>query len=160
VGRTKDGSMTGKKVWAVVLMSLVPGLSLLYLGRWKRSIVLFVIDAGIALAFFLSGSYLMKLLAVNIYFFTFIAPCIESYQLARYGKNTISSDSRWYVIILLLTTGFNALPLLWVSRSFSRKAKIAWTIAVPVLAVLFFGALISYWDTAENLLRELLHARG
>ena len=112
-----------RKVWLVALMSLVPGLSLLYLGRWKRAIVLFVIDAGIVLAFTLSGSYLMKLLAVNIYIFTFIAPFMESYQLARYGKNTISSDSRWYVVVLLLTTGFNALPLLWVSRSFSKRPK-------------------------------------
>lgn len=152
--------MPERKVWLVVLMSLIPGLSLLYLGRWKKAAVLFVIDAGIAFAFLFSGSYLMKLLALNIYIFTFIAPCVESYQLARYGRNTISSDSRWYVTVLLLTTGFNALPLLWASGSFSRKAKISWTVAVPVLAVLFFGALIYYWDAAENLLRELLHRRG
>ncbi|MBD3427057.1 MAG: hypothetical protein GF409_07515 [Candidatus Omnitrophica bacterium] len=130
------------------------------MGRWKRVIALFVIDAGIFLAFFLSGSYLMKLLAVNIYIFTFLAPFIESYQLAKYGKNTLSSDTRWYVVVLLLTTGFNALPLLWQSESFSRKAKISWSVAVPVLAALFVTVLVRYWDMAEAFLRDILGTSG
>jgi hypothetical protein len=50
-------------------------------------------------------------------------------------------DSKAYIIVMLLTTGINALPLLWQSANFSRHAKMLWTIAVPLLAVLFFGAV-------------------
>ncbi|MBD3379858.1 MAG: hypothetical protein GF408_05280 [Candidatus Omnitrophica bacterium] len=152
-----ETSGKGKKVWAAVALSLVPGLSLLYIGRWKKTIALFVIDAGIILTLVLSSSYLAKLIALNIYFFTALAPLIESYQVARYGRNTIDSDSRWYVAVLLLTTGFNALPLLWQSGAFSRRAKIAWSVAVPVLAGLFVLFLARYWNEAEALLRTVLN---
>ena len=149
-----------KKLWIVVLLSIIPGLSLLYLGRGKKTIALFIVDIGILLTFLLSTSYLAKLLAVNIYIFTFIAPFIESYQLAKYGRNTIGTDSKWYVVVLLLTTGFNALPLLWQSISFSRREKILWSIAVPALSGIFVFALVNYWGTAENTLRSILSANS
>lgn len=145
-----------KKTWLVILLSLIPGLSLVYLGRFKKTLMIFIVDIGIVSGFVLSDSYLFKLILINIYFFTFLAPFLESYQLVRYGRNTIDSESRWYVTILLLTTGFNALPLLWNSDRFSRKAKIAWTIAVPLLFLLFLSVLVKYWDRAESLLRSLL----
>jgi hypothetical protein len=60
------------------------------------------------------------------------------------------------VTVLLLTTGFNAIPLLWNSDRFSRKAKIAWSVVVPLLFLLYIGVLVKYWDRAESLLRSLL----
>jgi hypothetical protein len=150
----KPANYNGKKIFIVVVLSLIPGLSLLYLGRWKKSIALFVVDAGILVTFVLTDSYLAKLLAANVYIFTFFAPFCESYQLARYGRNTMDSDSRWYVTVLLLTTGFGALPLLWKSKDFTRGAKIAWSVSVPLLAVIFIFFLISHWNAGETMLRK------
>jgi hypothetical protein len=147
---------TNKRLWIVICLAFVPGLSLLYLGRWKKSIALFLIDAGVISILVFSNSYLMRLLAVNIYVFASIAPFIESYQLARYGKNTVDSGARWYVIILMLTTGFNALPLLWQSPNFSRISKIGWTITVTVLAAVFVALLVNYGTRVEDMLKSFL----
>jgi hypothetical protein len=127
----------------------------IYLGKTKKALGLFVIDAGILSIWLFSDSILMRLLAAGIYLITFLPACVEGYQLARYGKNILDTSADWYVIILLLTTGFSALPLLWQSPNFSKNSKIAWTAAVPVLAVLFFGIIIKYWAGIEAYLRDL-----
>ncbi len=137
-----------------LVLSLVPGLSQLYLGRPKKAAGLLIVTTGITLSLIFSDSYLMVLIMCNIYLFTSVPAGVESYQIARYGRNTIDTSSRWYVVILLLTTGFTALPLLWNSGNFSKKAKITWSIAVPVLAAVFFTVLIRYWNALEALLRE------
>lgn len=149
-----------KNVIIASVLALVPGLSLVYIGRVKKAILLFIIDLGILTAVLFSDSYLMILLAINIYVFTFFAPFVESYQVAKYGRNTLGADSRWYVVVLLLTTGFNALPLLWSSGNFSRKAKIAWSVAVPVLAAIFFLFLVNYWGQLEEVLKTFAENSG
>ena len=50
---------SNKKLFIVVVLSLIPGLSLLYLGRWRKSIALFVIDVGILATFVLIDSNLI-----------------------------------------------------------------------------------------------------
>jgi hypothetical protein len=139
-----------------MFLSILPGLSLVYVGKFKQALPLFIIDAGIILTVIFSGSYIMKILMAGIYLVTFFPPALESYQLVKYGRNTINTEAQWYVIVLLLTTGFTALPLLWKSGNFSKKAKIAWTVAVPVLAVLFFALLAKYWDNLDDYLKDLL----
>lgn len=141
-----------------LVFSLIPGLSHLYLGLKTKALVLFLIDCGLALTFVLSGTILMKLLMVNIYILTFVPACLETYQLARYGTSKVSTDSKWYTVVLLLTTGFSALPLLWQNKKVSRKFKVAWTIAVPALALCFFLFLISYYDKIELMLQNMLNA--
>lgn len=154
--REEKNSFTSKSPGLAILLSLLPGLSLLYLGRTKKALGLFVIDAGIILTIIFSNSYILGCLMVGIYLVTFGPACLESYQLAKYGKNTIDTEARWYVVILLLITGFNALPLLWQSTHFSREAKIGWSIAVPILAILFFTLLASFWTDLDRYLKELL----
>lgn len=145
-----------KNLFLTLLLSVLPGLSLVYVGRHKKAFGLFVIDLGIILTFVFSESYIFKVLMAGIYLITFGPAALESYQLAKYGKNTIDTEARWYVIILLLTTGFSALPLLWKSAYFSKNAKISWSIAVPVLAVLFFTLLSSFWTDLDRYLRTIL----
>ncbi len=145
-----------KNPYLALAFSLIPGLSHLYIKRPKKAIGLLIIDAVIGLTFLFSDSYLMRLLMVNIYLITFFPACLEVYQLIRYGKSKISTDAKWYVVVLLLTTGFGALGLLWQSKRFSKTAKTAWSVAVPLLAILFFSSLIKYWDMLERLLRSWL----
>jgi len=152
--------MSQKKMIWVVILSLIPGLSQLYLGMIKKSIFLLIISFGTILGFIYSYSYLMKLILLNIYLFTFLVTFLESYQIARYGRSIVDTESRWYVVTLLLITGFSAIPLLWHSRNFSRPEKIFWSIAVPVIAVLYFYFLIVYWNYLEGLLQKIVARHG
>lgn len=153
--RDKEFLREKKNAKLALILSIVPGLPHLYLRRIKKAVSLLVIDAGLILALFLSDSYLIKIIIANIYLFTFLPALLESYSIARDKKSRINTDSKWYVVILLLTTGFNALPLLWQNRAFSKKFKIIWTIIVPLLALLFAIGLFMYWNTLESLLANL-----
>ena len=46
-----------------------------------------------------------------------------------------------YVILMLLTVGPFALPLLWQSVKFSKTAKILWTVTVILIAFLAIATL-------------------
>ena len=148
--------MTHPRPELTLLLSPIPGLSHLYLGDKKKAVSLLIIDTGILLTLIFSKSLLMKVLMLGIYTITFLPACIETYQIAKYGKRLLNTNSQWYVILLLLTTGFSALPLLWQSDSFSKTGKIAWTIAVPTLAALFLFFLASQWNDIEQRLQNLL----
>lgn len=140
----------------IIILAVLPGAAHAYLGNIKKTLVLFVIDAGIIVGLLFSKSYIMKVVVVNIYLFTPIPAAMETYQQAKKKKSRINTDSRWYVIILLLTTGFNALPLLWASKEFSHASKIIWSILVPLLAIAFFYVLIAYWQELDIFLKEVL----
>ena len=58
-----------------------------------------------------------------------------------------------------LIKGFFALPLLWQSTLFSKKSKWMWTVAVPVLAILYFIFLFFYGRTLFELVGPLLHQK-
>ncbi len=81
--------------------------------------------------------------AMGPYFFLAVTSAADVYNLAR-GYSVNLCHFRPYVVFLLLTKGFWALPVLWHSRVFSKRKKIAWSIAVPLLAVLYFGFLFLY----------------
>ncbi|MEW5894202.1 MAG: hypothetical protein AB1650_00345 [Candidatus Omnitrophota bacterium] len=148
-----------KNILIVLFLSFIPGLPQFYLGLSKKAASLFIIDAALFLSFFLTHSYVSRLLAVVIYLITFFPAAIESHQIARYGENRIDTSAKWYVIALLLTTGFSALPLLWQSEHFSRQAKMIWTAAVPILAAIFFTGLIKYWSHIERIIQSALTGR-
>jgi hypothetical protein len=150
----ESGIPIKKNPLVAFFLSVVPGLSHVYLGKVKKAIVLFIIDGGIILTLVYSESILMKILMINIYLFTFIPSALETYQLAQNKRSWISTDSKWYTVTLLLTTGFSALPLLWQNERFSKAFKILWTVLVPVLALCFFAVLFLFWDNIELFLHQ------
>lgn len=141
----------------VLILSFLPGLSHFYLGRRKKAIVLFIIDLGVFSTLLFSQSYLMKLLMINVYIVTFLPVSLETYHLAKGSKSRINTDSRWYVTVLLITTGFNAIPLLWQNEKLTKRFKVIWTILVPVFAFTFFFILVSHWEKLEGYLRGMLN---
>ena len=147
------GSVAGTIL--IVLLGPVPGLGHMYLGKRKKAFGLLCVFAGVIAGIVLSGSIIVKVLMAIVYFSTAIPAWIETWQISRYGKNTIDTEVRWYMVFLLLVTGFAALPLLWQSARFSKKAKVMWSIAVPVLAFLFFSALIRYRELIEGFLQKV-----
>ena len=124
-------------------LSLVPGVGHWVIGKRGKAAAFFVIDLGIICTVFFLRSPIAPLLACLVYLMVMVPAAIETYTIARGGASQLS-ESKPYIVLLLLTTGFSALPLLWQSHSFSKRIKIAWSIAVPVLAILFFSFLGAY----------------
>lgn len=140
----------------VLLLSLLPGASHLYLRRPKKALGLLFITAGILATFVFSRSYTARAISCFIYVFTFFPSAFEAYNISREGHPVVFDiNSPWYIILLLLMTGFSAVPLLWQSNRFSLKAKIMWTAIVTILAALFFSALIVFGDLIEEKLSAL-----
>ena len=124
-------------------LSLVPGVGHWVVGKRGKAVGFFAIDLGIIGTLLFLRSPVAPLLASFVYFVAMIPAVLETYTLACGGASQFS-ESRPYIVVLLLVTGFSALPLLWQSRSFSKRAKIAWSVAVFVLAILFFSFLGVY----------------
>lgn len=137
------------------LLSIVPGLGHLYLHKYKKALGLLFIFLGILITLIVSTSYVLKLLAIGIYVLTFIPAGIEAFQYAKHDRLIINTNHPKYVIFLLLTTGFSALPLLWGSQEFSRHEKIRWTWTVILLALFFYVGLLYFWKPIEDFLQAI-----
>ena len=145
-GRTKSPALAA-------VLSLAPGLGHWYVGKTRKAVALGFMDAGMLLAVTLFHSRLTYMLTAFVYLATMAPAMFEAWSTAKSGRAGFDMDSKPYVIAMLLVTGFNALPLLWQSRSFSRHAKIMWTIAVPTLAALFFVSLWVWRAHIEDFLK-------
>ena len=131
----------------------MPGLGHWYAGHAKKCVALFCIDAAIILSLIFSKSALILLLTGVIYLSTLLPAMLEAYQLAL-GVKAAFTHSRIYVVFMLLVTGITALPLLWQSGLFSGRAKKAWSVAVIVLAILYFTALAVWGRRLDKWLGE------
>lgn len=127
----------------VASLSLIPGVGHLALGKRGKAAALFVIDFGIICSAFFVKSLIGHLVTSFVYLMVMVPAVIETYALAH-GEVSQFGKSKSYIVLLLLVTGFQALPLLWQSRVFSKRIKIVWSIAVLVLAILYFGFLGVY----------------
>jgi len=127
----------------VAVLSLLPGAGHIAIGMRRKAAALFVIDIGILLSLLFFKSLVTYLLAAFAYLMAVIPAVIETYVFVRGGVSRFS-ESRSYIVVTLLIEGFFAIPLLWNSNVFSKRAKIAWSIAVPVLAIFYFYFLWIY----------------
>lgn len=134
----------------ILLLSLIPGLGHLALKKYRKGISLLCMAAGALAILIFPAWIILKLVAGVIYLSLIINAGVDSYLLMA-GKAEIHS-SKPYVTFLLLSCGFSALPMLWQSPRFCRAEKIGWTIAVPILAILFFGLLFVFGSRIEALL--------
>ena len=133
--------MNEKNPLIAATLSLIPGLGQLYIGRIKKGAALLCIDAGLVVPLFLFPSRLTLIMMGGVYLFTMVPAALESYLIAKTGHTSSELNSKKYIVFILFTTGLTALPLLWQSARFSKRAKILWTATVFLLALLFFGAL-------------------
>ena len=124
-------------------LSLGPGAGHWVLGKRGKAVGFFAIDLGILCTILFLRSPLAPFLAGSVYLVAMVPAVLETYALARGGVSQFS-ESRPYIVVLLLSTGFSALPLLWQSHSFSKRAKLIWTIVVSALAILWFSFLAAY----------------
>ena len=145
----------GVKPFLIASLSLVPGVGHWVLGKRGKAVALFVVDFGMVCSVLFFRSQMALFITCFAYLMVMIPAVIETYVLASGGVSRFS-ESKAYIVVLLLTTGFSALPLLWQSHSFSKRMKIAWSAAVAVLAVLFFSFLGAYGVRLFHYVKTLL----
>jgi len=147
---------------AALLSLAVPGAGQLYNGERTKGLAILCIDAGIAIgvACALIGptafrSTLTALALAGVYCFIWIPAVIDAYQQAAgIGRPLLSGESRWYVLFMLASVGPGAIPLLWQSPRFSRKAKVALTIIVILLALSLILLTVVVGPMLEKILKD------
>ena len=165
----KHSEQPPKPAVAAGLSALLPGLGQLYIGDVSGGVALLCTTLGFAggLAWATLGpdgsrSWLSALSLLAIYPVFCVPVVLDTLHRARGGVRAPPRyTGRWYVVVMLVTLGPLALPLLWQSATIPRIWKIVGSILVvavavaAVLLVLFVGSLL---ERQLGELRELLAA--
>lgn len=142
------------------LSLLIPGLGQLYSGERSKGIALLCISLGIGfgLGVAIAGppafrSKVTVVMLAVVYLLVWIPTSIDAFQQAAGNTQTLlSGDRPWYVIVMLLTVGPMALPLLWQSQRFSKMAKIIWSVLIILVALLAIMLTVFIGPAVERLL--------
>ncbi len=139
---------------AMLLSLLVPGLGQCLLGQRSKGLSTLAVVGGIiasVLLFHSTGTLLIMSLA---YIALAIPSAMDARRVAAGQPEPAVSQTPWYIIGMLLMLGPFAVPLLWQSSRFSRRAKIGWTVAVLLIALLGVLALAAMGPMVDQLQRE------
>ena len=148
---------------ATVMSALLPGLGQLYNGERAKGIAMLSLTAGIWFWFVMAAvgpsyarSQLSQVVLAVTYFFVWLPATTDAYRVAASGTSGLVTGSKSsYVIFMVVMTGIMALPLLWQSATFSRSAKITWSVIGVLntfLALLFLALLGPH---VEQFLRDV-----
>jgi TM2 domain-containing membrane protein YozV len=133
---------------------VLPGLGQLYLGERAKGWTLFCMDLGIAVSLIASHTAIACILMGGIYLAVMIPAALDAFQTASGRPRTFTADTVPYVIIMLLMVGPFAIPLLWQSSKFSKRAKIVWTVAVILIAFLAIAVMTLTASFLDGLMRS------
>ncbi len=129
---------------------IAPGLGQLYLGDRAKGWTLLCMAAGVVVSLIVSHTVMAWFLMGGIYLAVMIPAALDAFQTAAGQPRTFAGNTIPYVILMLLTVGPFAIPLLWQSPRFSKTAKILWTILVILIAFLAIATLTfmaSFFDS-------------
>lgn len=160
----------------------VPGLGQLYLGERAKGWTLLSMTGGVAVSLVISHTWIAWLLMGGIYLAVMIPAALDAYQTASgrpraftvpipinrseaeigavqvtlHGKKskTWTGESIPYVIVMLLMIGPFAIPLLWQSGRFSKTAKVSWTLAVILIALLAIAIMTLTASSLDQLMEQ------
>ena len=131
---------------------LLPGSGQLYLGEKPKGISILCITIGAPVAALVTTlvtdhslakffSWTTLLFLALVYFFIMIPSVVDAFQTASGRPRTFKGESVPYILIMLfVVVGPFAIPLLWQSEKFSKRAKILLTAAVILTA--FFAIAV------------------
>ncbi len=154
--------MTSRSFIAAGLSCLLPGLGQLHNKEIAKGVALLCTAAGLlgGLLWSIIGpetsrSWLSALLLAALIPLVWLPAILDAHQRARGLPATFLSDTRrWYVVMMLLSVGPMAVPLLWQSPGFSRAAKVSWTIVVLSIALAAVALLLAAGPEMERWLKE------
>lgn len=147
--------------WVAALLSAaIPGIGQVYNREYGKGITTLCITFGtwIMLALSLAGpprpgAWISAAMLGLVYLSIWIPAVVDAYQdAAGLPRPWLSGRTAWYIVVLLMTVGPMALPMLWRSPAFSRTAKILWTAAVLLIALLVVGLAALLGPLLEGLL--------
>ena len=121
--RLKLGCYNGRMkipVIAAALSLLLPGLGQLANRERAKGMAMLVMVAGMGVSALLAHSRTAAVLMGLLYLAVLIPSVLDAYQVAAGRSSRFGGGSRGYVIVMLITVGPFALPLLWQSPRFSR----------------------------------------
>jgi hypothetical protein len=113
--------------------------------------------AAIALALIGPAGFRSKIsaaLLALVYLFILFPASIDAMRPAGRSSKTLSGERMWYVVFMLLMVGPAALPLLWQSPRFSRKAKWGWTIFVLFIFLSCLFLMLVVMPKLEQVMRS------
>ncbi len=139
---------------AFFLSMIMPGLGQVYVGEKTKGLTLLCITLGVVVSFSLNRSWLALFLVGFIYLAVMAPAAMDAYQAASGRQRIFSGESIPYVIIMLLTVGPFAVPLLWQSSKFTKGAKIGWTAFVVLMAFLVIGMMVWLGNYAEEIIKQ------
>lgn len=115
---------------------VIPGLGQIYLEDYAKGLTLLCMDAGILVSVLFSHSWFVWGLMGVVYLTIVFPAATDAFQTAAGNPRTFNGDSVPYVLLMLFMVGPFAIPLLWQSSKFSKKAKIIWTALVILVALI------------------------
>lgn len=142
-----------RQVIAAALSGLVPGAGQLFNREWAKGAAVLAMVAGMAASALMARSPATTALMGVLYLAVLVPAAMDAYQVAGGRPSRFTGGNRGYVIVMLLTIGPFALPLLWQS-AFSRAAKWAWTLAIMVIAAVCILAMAALGPFLDQLLQR------
>jgi len=134
---------------------IAPGLGQIYLGERAKGLTLLCMGAGVAVSLIVKHTAVACFLMGGICLAVMIPAALDAFQTASGRPRTFSGDAIPYVIVMLLSVGPFAIPLLWQSRKFSPRAKVIWTIAVIGIALLAIAVMTFMASSLEQLMKPV-----
>jgi TM2 domain-containing membrane protein YozV len=139
---------------ALFYSMVAPGLGQLYLGERAKGWTLLCMTLGVAISLIFSHTVISCILMGGIYLAVLIPAAMDAFQTASGRPRTFTADTVPYVIVMLLMVGPFAIPLLWQSTKFSKRAKILWTVFVILIALFAIASMAFVGSLADRLIKQ------
>lgn len=153
---------THRPLFAAGLSAVMPGLGQLYNREDAKAAAIlcstFGIWAGVLWTTIgpdVSRSWLSAVALLLAYPFLLLPAVLDAHRRSR-GMPKLSSSRAvsWHVVIMLLVIGPLAIPQLWQSQGFSRRAKILWTLFVALVSLTMILMMVAIGPGLEHWLES------
>lgn len=144
-------SLIRSRLVSAVLSLAVPGLGQLARGDRAKGVALLCMTGLLWVIMARSPSELKRLL-YGVVYLCILIPAVQDAARPLDDPHPAGLDRPWYVVWMLLVLGPFALPLLWQSQRFSRRAKLCWTLGVILTSLLVIAAVEWLGPMMEQLL--------
>ena len=149
---------TPSPLFAAGLSAVMPGLGQLYNREDGKAAAILCSTFGIwaGLVWTTVGpeayrSWLSAIALLLAYPFLLLPTVLDAHRRARGIPELSPSHAvRWRVVVMLLASGPLAIPQLWQSQGFSRRAKILWTLSIALVSLILILMMVAIGPGLEH----------